>query len=283
VLLLAFAAGSFTLTVRSSLQHTGATAASAQAAALAEAAAQLAIFDLVNSRSNAAWQARFPPDGRTRACSIAGSQVLVTIADEGGRVDINTGSESVLRALLIGLGVGAGEAGRLAASVADYRDGDDTRRQGGAERADYREAGREVGPKNAPFDHRLEIAQVLGMDGALAARLQPHVTIHSGLTGVDPAHASPALVDLLSAGASTGAAPTMSGLGGSARLPPDLSAVSPQRTFAVTAQATGDRGATFALEAIVRLTGSRQTPYAVLGWAQVDARTRSEARDNGDC
>ncbi len=274
VLFLALAAAAFTMSVRSHVQEASAEAASADARALAEAGTQLALHDLVNARLARGWQRRFPADGRTYACSIGVGRVLVTVEDEAGKIDLNTATEAVLRRLLVGAGRSADEAERLAAAILDNGDPDSVRRQGGAEADDYRQAGRRTGPKNAPLDSPLELAQVLGVDAALLAKVLPFVTVHSGLQGTDLSKATPALSAMLGAGTSSGA---------SARLPADMQAISPQRVFLIRAQAVGERGATFVRETVVRVAPSRTRHFAILAWRQVNASPAAQGTDLGPC
>mgnify|MGYP001321870935 CR=1 FL=1 len=275
VLFLALAAAAFTISVRSHVQETSAEAASADARALADAGTQLALHDLVNARISRGWQRRFPTDGRAYTCTIGAARVTVAVEDEAGKIDLNTASDLLLRRLLVGTGLAAVEAERRAAAIIDYRDADSVRREAGAEAEEYFQAGRRNGPKNAPLDSPLELAQVLGIDTALMARLRPFVTVHSGLQSIDPSKAAPALLAMLGAEAS---------LGTSARLPADIRATSsPQRVFLVRAQATGERGATFAREMVVRVAPSRSRHFAVLAWRQADAIPGTDSTDLGPC
>ena len=100
--------------------------------------------------------------------TIRNGRVLVTVEDEAGKVDLNSASEPLLRALLAGAGATPVEVDRITAAILDYRDADNLRRPDGAEADEYRLAGRQNGPKNAPFDSIFELGQVLGVDAALA-------------------------------------------------------------------------------------------------------------------
>lgn len=272
VLFLALAAASFTLSVRTHVRQTSSEGAAAEARALAEAGINLALHDLLNARQTRGWKRRFAPDGRAYACSMEGGRVTVVVEDEAGKVDLNAAPEALLSLLIAGVGVPTDAAKILAAAVADYRDRDDTSLPGGAESEDYAKAGRVTGPKNAPFDATAELAQVLGFDSALVARLMPFVSVHSELQGIDTARASAALMEVLGAG-----------VGGTARLPAELRAVSPQRVFRITATATTGQDARLARQAIVRIAPSRSRHYAVLAWQQVDAVDRQTAADHGPC
>ena len=96
-------------------------------------------------------------------CSMAASGGSLTIAvqDEAGKVDLNIGSEATAARARSRGRRGGGEA--AADAILDFRDSDDDRRPSGAERAEYRAAGRPQGPKNAPFFVVEELAAVLGL------------------------------------------------------------------------------------------------------------------------
>lgn len=288
VFFLAMAVAGFTLAIRANVQHTVSAAASAEAAALADAGIHLALLDLTSGQVDVAWRRRFPPDGKPYACGIGAGRVAVMVTDEAGKIDLNQAGERHFRALFRGLGVATIEASSLAAAIIDYRDSDSTSLPGGAEDAQYRQAGRAAGPKNAPFDSIYELAHVLGIDEALLLKVLPHVTVHSALLGVDPAKASSALMTILTTG-STHSPDDQEEQEEDAdqslrrRLPSELSAVSTQRAFAITSQATGERGGTLAREAIVRLTRSGAQPYEILSWRQVSAAPRGTSADLGAC
>lgn len=283
LLFLAGALASFTLTVRSSIQQATVSEAAAQARALAEGGITLALHDMSNALSSVSWSARFPVQGQSRACGLALGTVVISIVDEAGKIDLNAAGEPLLRRLLSGLGTDAADAARLAAAILDYRDADSTRSPGGAELEEYRQAGRSTGPKNAPFDSTFELAQVLGFSSELAAKVRPFVTVHSGQRGIDPAKSSPELLELIGGGRAPTAGEPSSLHQPHSLLPTEWVSVSTQRAFALRAQATAQRGATHAIEAIVRKTASRSQPLAIASWHQVDARDLAGAIEIGPC
>lgn len=134
---------------------------------------------------------RWLPDGRPYRWRYHAADVTVRITDENGRVDLNYADHGLLTALLQALGVEAGEAGRLAGAIVDWRDPDPlTQPAGGAEDPDYSAAGLPYGAKDAEFESTTELLQVLGMTPELVARLEPHVTVFSGRAQPDTAFAT---------------------------------------------------------------------------------------------
>jgi len=284
VFFLTMAVASLVLAIRSNVHQSSSIAAAAEAEGLADAGLHLALMDLVNGQFDPAWRRRFQTDGKWYGCTIDNNPILIRLGDEAGKVDLNHASERLLTTLLKGLEMPATDASRLAAAIVDYRDADNERSPDGAEAPEYRRANRASGPKNAPFDDALELAHVLGIDELFLSRLLRHVTVSSGLAGVDPAAATPDLLALLSIGAA-GASASQASLDQerSRAIPPELSAVSARNAFSITAQAVGSRGGTFAREAVFRLTRAGPRPFQIVSWRQVNAAIDVTSTEMGGC
>ena len=110
-----------------------------------------------------------------------GVPVVITIADEARRLDLNVAREGEIAALL-GERFGRNRALAMAAAVLDYVDEDDTPRANGAESPRYRSLGYRA--KNAPLGTIVELTHVRGIDAAAAALLEPHTTVYVGSRGV---------------------------------------------------------------------------------------------------
>jgi general secretion pathway protein K len=131
------------------------------------------------------------PDGRTYRWSYGGAEVEVAMVDENGKVDLNLADAVLLGSLLQVVGAEPQQAARLAGAIIDWRDTDTlTHPSGGAEDAQYAEAGLPYGAKDGPFEGKAELRQVLGMTSELYAAMSPHVTVFSGRMRPDPAFAS---------------------------------------------------------------------------------------------
>lgn len=124
----------------------------------------------------------------------AGGTIAGSFMSNAGLVDINQAPTALLQALLATAGVDAGEAATLAGRIIDWRD-DDTSRitDGASESLDYA-GNRNGGPKNAPFQTVLELAQVPGFDPDFVKRLLPFATVSSGLATVHPDLVDPELL-----------------------------------------------------------------------------------------
>ncbi len=130
-------------------------------------------------------------DGRPYQWRFADAEVEVSLVDEDGKLDINQADVPLLGALLRAVGVEQGQAERLAAAIADWRDTDQlTQPAGGGEDPDYASAGLPYGAKDAEFESIAELQQVLGFTPPVYALLAPHITVFSGRAQPEPTFAS---------------------------------------------------------------------------------------------
>lgn len=123
-------------------------------------------------------------------CDVNGGRIVINVRPISAFVDLNTSQEETLAALFVALGADGPAAASYAARIADYRDADTMIRPGGAELAEYTNAGVNHGPANRPFVRTGEVSEVVGLPPDLIAAMLPHVTVHSFSTQVDPAFAS---------------------------------------------------------------------------------------------
>ena len=160
----------------------------------ARAGVEYALTRVVLTDPRRQWRA----DGRPYRWRFADAEVEVSLVDEAGKLDLNQADVPLLGRLLHALGVDQGQAERLAAAIADWRDTDQlTQPAGGGEDPDYANAGLPYGAKDAEFESVAELQQVLGFTPAVYARLQPHVTVFSGRAQPDPTYASAEVLDAL--------------------------------------------------------------------------------------
>ena len=125
----------------------------------------------------------FRADSLQREVRIGRIPVLVRIESESDRINLNTASAALLRALMIEAGATPALADRLTAAILDWRTSGAQARPGGAKAPEYRAAGLGFGPPGGPFQSVDELADVLGMTPVLFDRLAPHLTV---LTDADP-------------------------------------------------------------------------------------------------
>jgi type II secretory pathway component PulK len=102
---------------------------------------------------------------RTAAVPAVGvDSCEVRLEPFGSTLDVNTAGDSAIRTTLIAAGQSPANASRLVAALADWRDGDDIERVGGAEYGWYLSAGRPT-PKNGRISATAELRLVRGFEG----------------------------------------------------------------------------------------------------------------------
>jgi general secretion pathway protein K len=146
--------------------------------AAAHGALQQAIFRVLD-QSAEHWAA----DDIPRTIRLSGSLVIVRVANENDKVNPNTASVPLLRALLIEVGADPVTAEREAEAIVAWRLASGLAGRPDATTAGYIAAGMAFGPSGAPFASLDELSAVMGMTPALLARLRPHLTV---FTDADP-------------------------------------------------------------------------------------------------
>ena len=194
IAMLAILLGSFSLVARTESLQARHLFDTTQARYAAEAGLNLAVFELAKADPIEKWAG----DGRPYAFNYGDAQIEVRITDDTGKIDLNSvctmqasamtapngGGPATGLSLLVNLFVSHGvqleKAQSLVAAISDWCDPGDDTQPNGAEINEYKAAGLSYGPKNAPFDTVSELQQVLGMNYAIFAQIEPSLTIHSG-------------------------------------------------------------------------------------------------------
>jgi general secretion pathway protein K len=226
-----------------------------------------AIYALQAPSVNDRWVA----DGRVYPFAFEQAKVGVSITAESGKVDLNSASADVLVRLLQNAGVDAAHAGQIAQAIVDWRSFPISPQQIAQRSAAYTAAGRDYGPRNAPFASVEELQMVLGVTPELYAKIAPYVTIWSGRASPDPntapllALASTPGMDLQRAAAIIAARPTSAAANAAAGLVANNGITHSIRSEAVLAD-----GTRAILRATVRLQGYRpgSQAFAVLRWQE---------------
>lgn len=232
-----------------------------QAQELADSAIRLALLELsappISNVHNVA--------AHSRTQNIFGRDIRVQLDYEAGRIDLNAADEYLLTAAFAGNGFPESEAREFAHRVIDWRDVDDVMQLHGAEREDYRHAGRASGPRNGPLETVTELLQVLGAE-KVDGRTLDAFTVYSHSTLVRQGAAPAAVMSALRwANAQQLAGRTWlsadnSGSKGLSDRQSLASEVVRLRACANSAELTTCR------VAIVRFTGSREQPVLVFSW-----------------
>lgn len=233
----------------------GFLARNASALARAEAAAEGGIVQGVAALIDQRIERRWAADGSSHRFMLDGIAIEVRIVDEAGKVDLNMGDPELLASLLEVVGADGEAALAIASAVAEQRSG----------AADGHPRG---------FETPAELLGIPGMTPALFERVAPFVTVLTHAHGVDPSVA-PRTVLLALAGRDAGAADAMlaartatEGGPSAAVAPGDQVSESQHAVYAIQSVATVGP-ASYAREAIVRLTHSADMPFLVHAWQRM--------------
>jgi general secretion pathway protein K len=231
----------------------------AKAEALAEAGVRRAILGLLDADPATAWRA----DGRPYRFELGDGTIQIQIQDERGKIDLNHAPPAMLATLFQETGSDPEAARRLADAILDYADRDNDRRPAGAEDDDYASTGLKNGAKDAPFERKEELLNVLGMNRAIYEAIAPDVTIHSGQSEVNPSTAPDLVLRTIPNLTIRERDQIMSAR--SERVPPQLSQVD---VVTVLADARTRGGGRFVREAVLRRSGEPGNPFQILDWRQ---------------
>jgi general secretion pathway protein K len=241
---------------------------------LADAGVHRAIFDLMTTDSISSW----PNGGRLdHAFELSGNHARVQIRDEDGKIDLNLAPPAFLRGLFQAAGLDDEKARILAAQVIDYRDEDGDPEPSGAEDEAYFAAGRSDGAADRPFRHIGELADVLGVTGGIFDRVRHHVTIYSGVEGVDVFRASGIVLKALPGMTSETEAAILSNADAEDPLldlpdtliEPLADYLLPSRELIFEVRSLGEsaEGGRFLREAVIALDGGRDAlPFTIYEW-----------------
>ena len=274
--LLAVIAGNFAFSMRGEAQIARNLLVNAQAKSRADAGAQLAWFELMKpSADPQRWQA----NGVAHELMMDGTLVRISILDESGKIDLNTAPDELLKALFRYSGLSEEASSTLLNAVLDWRSPGNLRRLNGAKEEQYRAAGKNYGPANAPFETVDELQRVLGMSPDLYRTLAPALTVYSRQPGINPAFASrdvllafpgvnPAaveqfLVQRQYALANGQPVPPFAGTG-------SFAASARSSAYSVRSEARTADGIAFVRQTVVRITPDPKQPVVVLSWSEGD-------------
>jgi len=236
--------------------------AQTQAHYAAEAGVMRAVYGLQDPQAKQRWIG----DGRTYTFHYGDATVRLSSVDEGGKVDLNTASPEVLQALFQATGMPQAQAQILAGRVVDWRNPVNLVGAADSGRAAYAAAGRDYGPRNAPFASVEELQMVLGMTPALYRQLAGVITIWSGSTSPDPDMAPP-----LALAAIPGMTAQQREAIEAARIKhandPSL-ILNNGTTHSIRSEATLADGTRAVLRVTVRLQSGQAQSYAVLRWRE---------------
>ena len=226
----------------------------------------------------AAYQITATPEGRPPAgrfgFRIGRANVSVDFRAENGRIDLNAAPKELLIGLFASLGVRGPAAEAYADRIVGWRtpapEGQDP------EAAAYQTAGIKYPPRGGPFPHVGELSLVMGLPPSLVDRLQPLVTVYSGMPQVNVLAATPAVLAALPGMTPQGLHAV---LAQQRRIPPDgpatLALMGAAQTLATTETTAAsrvsvtvdlDNGRRMKFEVVILIFTDGAEPYRVLSW-----------------
>jgi general secretion pathway protein K len=185
LMLLSLVSGALVALRRSETVATTNASARARALAIADAGIGMAVMRLADGRTSP----HLATDGTPTELVFEGVPITIVVVSEAGKIDLNSGADGELKALIAYTGMSDDQAQNLVDAISDWRDEDDLRSPNGAEYADYAAVER-AGPKNAPFVRVDELHDVLRVTPKIFAFLRPSLTVYSSRTFVDVRYAS---------------------------------------------------------------------------------------------
>jgi general secretion pathway protein K len=222
--------------------------------AMAEAAADGAIFEAIFNQTDPQADQRWPIDGASHELVIGASRVIVRLEDEAEWINPNTASPTLLEALLRVTGSDPENARRLATAIGEWVGSATVTRSQDASLAEYRAAGLDYGPPAAPLETIDELGRVLGITPGALAAIRPHLTLFGpsepSAATADPIVAA-AIAEVMRAGEP--ASPV-------SQTPPDV------LTVRITALALGPSNARASCSGIIRFGAMLPRGYEMVAW-----------------
>ena len=250
LVLIAFVVAHLTATGRTEIRIAGNLVSNA----VAQAAADGAVFEAIFYLSDPQPQQRWPVDGNARELVVGNVRVMVRLEDEAWWINPNSASPGLLEALLRATGSDPENARRLANAIGEWVGSAPAPRPQNMLLAEYAAAGLDYGPPGAPLETLDELGRVLGITPAVLAAIRPHLTLF-GPPEPSTATMDPFVAAALAQAAQAAPAPSP------AQPPPDV------LTTRITATAFGSRDARVIRSAVVRIGAALPLGYQVLIWS----------------
>jgi general secretion pathway protein K len=149
--------------------------AAADAEALADDGIARAAFNLLDPVVANRWSF----DGSSHRINLPAGYVTVQIEDETRKINPNLATAELLAGLFEAAGVDRNRARHLGGATADWVSNDGDPSEFGAKADQYRAAGKNYGPPNAPLETLDDLNLVLGMTPDALAKVRPYLSLYT--------------------------------------------------------------------------------------------------------
>ena len=181
-------------TTRADIAASAGVRDTARAAALGDAAIQLAVLEY---RLDSARE----PGPFLGTYTFEGEEIEVRIVPGNSFIDINTADHALLLALFTHAGgLAEEEAERLAERVVQWRTPGTLQELAGSERQQYIASGAAFRPRHGNFESVADLMQVLGVDLDTYVRIERLISVHESGHGVWPPTAPDEVLAVIAAG-----------------------------------------------------------------------------------
>jgi len=234
-----------------------------------------AALELTAYRLTALPPDRRPSNGRADF-RMGGATVTARFASEAARIDLNAAPKPLLTNLFAVLGARFEDAEQFADRIIAWRTQAQRNGQTDAESEAYRVAGRNYGPRHAPFEDVAELWLVRDLPPAMVERALPYVTVFSGAPQINILDAAPTVLaalpgvdrDQVNAVLAVRQTPQVDGQAVLAALATAKSSATIQvgRSVRVSVNVQFERGSRANAEIVILLRDDAQEPYRILSW-----------------
>ncbi|MGO4737541.1 hypothetical protein AB4099_13415 [Bosea sp. 2KB_26] len=236
----------------------------ARAEAMASIGIKIAILDLLSGTSQGrARTGRFSADGSPLGCSLGdGWTLAISVADEGGKVDLNTANMELVDALIRGVSANGEAAALIVRNIRGLRElSQDTGSAASGSSSSVR-----------ALKSVFELNQIPGVGRDLFQALLPLVTVNSGSTGFDPTVAPLQLLVALAPGGGA-----LSREVARRDLPALYISETAGRAFLIGSEALTGSGVRVARHAVVEISQDLPTGYRIREWREGAPRSDADA------
>jgi general secretion pathway protein K len=145
--------------------------------AVAQAAADGAIFEAIFNQSDPQPSERWPVDGNARELVVGHSRVILRLENEAWWINPNLAPPALLEALLRVTGSDPESSRRLAIAISEWVGSAPVPRPPNELIAEYSAAGLDYRPPGSPAESLDELGRVVGITRAVLTAIRPHLTL----------------------------------------------------------------------------------------------------------